>query len=916
MSDVPPRDRPVHQRADPVESRRRRLSPRGRKAVLTLHIVSGVGWLGAAYTILVLDVLGARTSDPVLRLGSYEVVHAFNWPVSIPLALTMLVTGAALGLGTRFGLVRHWWVLTKLTLSVAVILANQRLLQDRVELVIGRLSTGTDLGSLPEQLLAISAGIVIALTLVVAVAVFKPWGPTRRREQPAARPDTGSISLPRRTGDSAQATMPPALFTRWPPLSRRWLDLARVGSLPGRLLLRSTAPRPARSIVASRQRQRAARRQTTSRRLLAVAMGLAVTAGLIAVASQNPAALPWRQQDPLLGGVLSARDGSLARVVCDSVPGYAALDVHAAPGRAVTLDLAVEPGERFFGAGERFGSSAELNGQVLDNGSADGMGQPGTPTSYSPTPFVLSSRGYGLQLDTAADATFDFSRSDQVVIHAAIPQLRVYVLTGPDPSTVLAHHAQLVGLPPLPPQWGLGVWKSLIGGPDRVTADTAALQDAGVPLDAVWIYDLVDGTSGFGWPWPVYGPVPTGTYPDPAALIADLHRRGLAVLGYLTPFVLAGHPGYAEAAVAGYLVTNRGGTVFTEPWMGEQRAYVDFTNPAASAWWQARVRYAIGTLGFDGAMQDYGENAPLEGVYFDGEPGTSVRNLYPVLYAQAARRAAQAVKPNDTVLFARSGYTGSQAFVTGRFTGDQTRDWSPSTGLPAVLAGMLNGSVSGWPYWGPDIGGFLDGTGAQDPELWSRWAELGALSPVMRDMLGAQADPLGVQTDPATVATFRGYARLHHALEPYLYRLAQQAHSTGLPLMRPLWLAAPGDPAAWDADDEYMLGPDVLVAPVLHSGMTARTVYLPPGAWQDYWSSQTHVGPGTIAVSAPTQQVPLFTRVGSLLCLPPPSALNLPQNPTDSPSGSDMREALSDRQGEVPAAHAVPGSASTTGRRG
>jgi alpha-glucosidase (family GH31 glycosyl hydrolase) len=199
---------------------------------------------------------------------------------------------------------------------------------------------------------------------------------------------------------------------------------------------------------------------------------------------------------------------------------------------------------------------------------------------------------------------------------------------------------------------------------------------------------------------------------------------------------------------------------------------------------------------------------------------------------------------------------------------------------------MLNGSISGWPYWGPDIGGFLDGSGAHDPELWSRWVELGALSPVMRDMLGAQADPIGVQTDSNAEATFRGYARLHHALEPYLYRLAQQAHSSGTPLLRPPWLAAPTDPAAWDIDDEYLLGPDVVVAPVLHPGTTARTVYLPPGAWQDYWSSQTHLGPGTITVPAPTQQIPLFTRVGAAQCLPPPAALELPPTTTDSPPSS------------------------------
>jgi hypothetical protein len=179
MTTAPTRDPAAPHRPGPV--RGRRLSPRWRKAVLSVHIIAGVGWLGASYTILVLGVLGARTPDPVLRLGAYQVMHAFNWAVSIPLALTMLVTGATLGLGTRFGIVRHWWVLAKLGTSIMVILVNQQLLQPGVEIVIDRLRGGIDPGPLPEQLVAVSVGIVIALTAVVAVAVFNPESPPGAR---------------------------------------------------------------------------------------------------------------------------------------------------------------------------------------------------------------------------------------------------------------------------------------------------------------------------------------------------------------------------------------------------------------------------------------------------------------------------------------------------------------------------------------------------------------------------------------------------------------------------------------------------------------------------------------------------------------------------------------------------------------
>jgi alpha-glucosidase (family GH31 glycosyl hydrolase) len=381
----------------------------------------------------------------------------------------------------------------------------------------------------------------------------------------------------------------------------------------------------------------------------------------------------------------------------------------------------------------------------------------------------------------------------------------------------------------------------------------------------------------WGWPWQIHGTVPPGSYPDLPALIEQLHGADLAVLGYLSPFLVPGRPGFDEARERGYLVPTPAAPVFTEPWAeDDHRAYLDFTRPDAVAWWQDRVRHAMGTVGFDGAMQDYGEGAPVDGIYASGQPGTVVHNAYPVRYAQAARQAAQAVKPGQTVLFARAGYSGSQASVTGRFTGDQHRSWDRHTGIGSVLPAMLSGSISGWPYWGPDIAGFFDGDGSRDVELWTRWTQLGALSPVMRDMLGAQADPIGVFSSEDTLATFAGYARLHQALMPYLHELAGQASRTGLPLIRPLWLAEPADPVAWTVEDAYLLGENVLVAPVVTEGARSRPVYLPAGQWRDYWTGEVLTGARWISADAPVQQIPLYVRTGVDLALPPPATLGLP----------------------------------------
>jgi sulfoquinovosidase len=254
----------------------------------------------------------------------------------------------------------------------------------------------------------------------------------------------------------------------------------------------------------------------------------------------------------------------------------------------------------------------------------------------------------------------------------------------------------------------------------------------------------------------------------------------------------------------------------------------------------------------------------------------AVHNDYPVRYAQAAREAAQAVKPGQTVLFARAGYRGSQASVTGRFTGDQHRSWDRHTGIGSVVPAMLSGSISGWPYWGPDIAGFFDGEGSRDVELWTRWTQLGALSPVMRDMLGDQDDPIGVFSSADTLATFAGYARLHQALVPYLHELAGQASRTGMPLIRPLWLAQPADPVAWTVEDAYLLGADLLVAPVVTAGARSRPVYLPAGQWRDYWTGHVITGARWISADAPVQRIPLFIRAGADVALPSPATLSLP----------------------------------------
>jgi alpha-glucosidase (family GH31 glycosyl hydrolase) len=271
----------------------------------------------------------------------------------------------------------------------------------------------------------------------------------------------------------------------------------------------------------------------------------------------------------------------------------------------------------------------------------------------------------------------------------------------------------------------------------------------------------------------------------------------------------------------------------------------------------------------------------------NGQPGELMHNHYPVLYHQAAHEAGQAAKPGDFVFFARAGYSHSQPYTTGRFTGDQVRSWDTQRGLPSVIPAILSGSLSGWPYWGPDIAGFFgyprpieavspEEAAAQlkaEKELWIRWVQLGALSPTMRDMYGWQRNPVGLWTDRETLAVFRAYARLHTALKPYLYHYAQIAHQRGVPIVRPLFLNYPDEAVTYTLEDQYLLGDDLLVAPVLQPGQTDCRLYLPAKRWRDYWTGQVYQGPGWVTVPVPLHRIPLFIREGAVLDLPTPQEL-------------------------------------------
>jgi alpha-glucosidase (family GH31 glycosyl hydrolase) len=362
-------------------------------------------------------------------------------------------------------------------------------------------------------------------------------------------------------------------------------------------------------------------------------------------------------------------------------------------------------------------------------------------------------------------------------------------------------------------------------------------------------------------------------------LIDDLHRRGIRALLYFRAFVTEGgigtdRPEYFDEAVAnGYVATTASGDPYF--YLGnfnDRTAQIDFTDPAALHWWTQRIRSAL-RLGADGFMQDFGEQVQ-SGMHFDdGSTGATMHNRYPVLFHRATRQAVDGFErrhPRRRIFFyTRSGYSGtpgSSAYEGGNFAGDVTTDWSRASGLASVTTDMLNRGIGGAFGYSADIGGYFDfHTPPTSRELFLRWAQWAALTPVMRLHGSINA---GTHTpwsyDEQVVRIYNRLSRLHLRARPLILRLWRRAARTGMPVARPLWLAYPNDPEAARQDQQWMLGPNVLVAPVVEEGARQRRVYFPRGCWRDHADAQAFRGPGYASVAAPLERLPWFTRCGTL----------------------------------------------------
>ncbi len=334
---------------------------------------------------------------------------------------------------------------------------------------------------------------------------------------------------------------------------------------------------------------------------------------------------------------------------------------------------------------------------------------------------------------------------------------------------------------------------------------------------------------------------------------------------------------YDVAAAAGYLVRSRvGGPPLLVPWWKGDGSPLDFTNPAARAWLAEQLRRIIGDSGgvVSGIKADDGESdfIPLEAIYFDGRTGVEMRNAYAFEYLRAVHdvlaRSERAVRPD--------GFTGTQAFPA-LWAGDNEPNFGEQNGLPSVIVAGQSAAMSGYSIWGHDIGGYEESNPSAPPEdLFIRWTQFGALSPIMQMHRKVQR---GLQYPwsygHAALENYRAYARLHVSLFPYIYSYAKVAAETGVPIIRPLVLMNQRDPNTYWIEHTFLLGNELLAAPIFVGNSTERYVYLPRGGWYDYWTNRRFEGGRSVTWSGARTQLPLFVREGAIIPLISPDVQTL-----------------------------------------
>ena len=529
---------------------------------------------------------------------------------------------------------------------------------------------------------------------------------------------------------------------------------------------------------------------------------------------------------------------------------------------SATLRAQLHPEAHVYGSGER-GRQLDLRGRRFGLYNQAHYGYREAPeVGKINVPFVATSRGYGLFVDTTYPAQFDVGASDstRLAFTAEGGPLTYYLIAGAHLSDQLDLYTWLTGRPSLPPKWAFGYIQSKMAyrseAVARAVVDTLRQRD--FPVDAL-VVDLAwfEHMGDLWWN--------RDAWPTPFDMMRDLRERGVRTVAVTETYLTEPSRLFQPAIDSSFVGRTPEGDPYRMPewWScdGCDIVLLDVTDPDARDWWWRQHPPFMGDV-MAGLWTDLGEpeRHPNDMQHHLG-PTPKIHNVYNNLWAQTLYRGLRAWRPEQRVFnLTRAGTAGIQRYGTVLWSGDVSRTW---TGFQAQLPMLLNTSLSGVPFYSSDLGGFAAGT--TTPELYIRWFQHGTFTPTMR--------PHGDDRQPTEPWRFgdeaeriaRRFARLRYRLMPYIYTLAHTAHDTGTPMVRPLTWANPQDPALQTEDDAYLFGDALLVAPVVRDSVRQKEVTLPQGTWINYWTDAVVRGGRTVTVDAPLDQIPLFVRRGHIL---------------------------------------------------
>ncbi len=542
-------------------------------------------------------------------------------------------------------------------------------------------------------------------------------------------------------------------------------------------------------------------------------------------------------------------------------------------GREIKVWKQMPLDEFYYGFGEKAGGLNRVHTHMTMWNSDIPAYAADTDPLYETIPFfygIRNGRAYGIFFDNSYWSSFDMGKEsrNEYSFGAEAGELNYYFFSGPTPKNILSRFTELVGRMPLPPRWSLGYQQCRWSYPNekRVQEIARGFRDRAIPCDVIYLdIDYMDGYRIFTWN--------KMNFPDPKKMISGLARDGFRIAVIVDPGIKqdTSYHAYRSGLANGTFLKYPDGKLYIgKVWPGEC-AFPDFTNPTARTWWGNNFNMLIddGVRGWWNDMNEPsvfdvpGKSVDLNVIHNDDGLMTTHAKNHNVYGMQMTRSTYEGVKrllPNERpFVLTRASYAGGQRY-SAAWTGDNVSSWEH---LRMAVPMCLNLSISGQPFVGSDIGGFI---GYPSGELFARWLQLGVFTPLMRahSVINEKNKEPWEYGDEFT-AINRETINLRYQLLPYIYNAMYEASVIGIPAMRPMIFEYPDDPNFIWNEDEFMFGSDLLIAPVLMPNATTRAVRLPHGEWYDYWTGTPYNGNQSVTVDAPIIRMPIFVKAGAII---------------------------------------------------